>query len=274
MGGSNSGCTQEQGLSHPRLLCPSQGLRSQGASPDIVTPGLRAAGHLLCSPLRSPKRRSWPGGCTSPPPALQPAVRHRRHPREVSVPRRPGQSQPVAMLLPRDGESRGKPEPRTAFFFLRARRAQQPSTLHQPRKSPRVPCAPTAHPLTTNTTTAMRHVESPTWSHSPGKKPSGWETAPCVTGPGVSHTAPRQAAGRAAAKTPSGAELARCPFLPEPSGKRRLPKPVSARPRKSGFSVPLLPSPRARARPQSQQNPPSAAAQKMRVAGEESELAG
>lgn len=145
----NSGCAQEQGLSHPRLLRPSQGLRSQGASPDTVTPGLKGlpgtSSALRCAPQ---KRRSWPGGRTSPPPALQPAVRHRRHPREVSVPRRPGQSQPMAMLLPRDGGSRGKPGPRTAFFFFACQKSTAAQHLAPAlQKPPGAPCSdsPSSH---------------------------------------------------------------------------------------------------------------------------------
>lgn len=231
------------------MLRPSQGLRSQGASPDTVTPGLKGlpgtSSALRCAPQ---KRRSWPGGRTSPPPALQPAVRHRRHPREVSVPRCPGQSQPMAMLLPRDGGSRGKPGPRTAFFFFCVpEEHSSPAPCTSPAKAPGCPLlrqpilSPPPPPPR-----AMRHVESPSWSHSPGKKPRRVGNGPLCNGAGgESRCSQNPVWGRAgalpfpsralretrAAKTCfSQAEKVRffCPPATEPTRLRPAPKPTKS----------------------------------------------
>lgn len=102
------GCAQEQLLGHPGTwglhvlagLDPSQGQHSQGTGPPSVTPGVRAARHLLGSMLRPtviPKtllparKQHLPSACSAT-----------RNPSPLAslgyAPQRPSQRQP--MLLP------------------------------------------------------------------------------------------------------------------------------------------------------------------------------
>lgn len=177
------GCAQEQLLGHPSTwelhvlagLDPGQGQHSQGTAPPSVTPGVRAAGHLLGSVLQPPvrpktllpaRKRHLPSACSAT-----------RNPSPLAslgcAPQRPSQRQP--MLLPH-----GKPGARTAFVRMPtpapAKTPKQPSALHHESDGCRARTL-----LLPPSLRAMRHIKTPSLTQ---EKPGGWKTAPCAMGPG------------------------------------------------------------------------------------------
>lgn len=141
------------------------------------------------------------------------------------VPKRPGQSQPRLMLLPRE-RPRGKPGARTAFVHVPtpalAKTAKQPRCLvPAPRKLPAAAGAPCSGSLSSR----HHHAQCGTSKARPlpQEKPRRVGSSPLCNragarpGQAVSHAAPCQAAGRLQPKLRLG-QICRVPvsFLSSP----------------------------------------------------------